>query len=150
MAPEEGHRALRPIGLRLTGAHPVQGGEVPHEQRDVTWPLPQRRQRNRNDVETKEEILAERPLMDAAGEVFVRGRDDPHVDANRLSSADSFDLLCLDRSQQLGLRLGSEVADLVQQQGSCMRELEATDAPIRRASERSLLVAKHLALDEIA
>ena len=45
---------------------------------------------------------------------------------------------------------GAEVADLVEKQRAGVRELEPSDAAVRRAGERALLVPEHLALDEIA
>ena len=41
-------------------------------------------------------------------------------------------------------------ADLVEEQRPRVRELEPSDAPLRRARERSLLVPEHLALHEVA
>jgi hypothetical protein len=67
-----------------------------------------------------------------------------------LSTADTLDLLCFDRPQQFGLRLGTEVSDFVEQKGSGVGELEASNAAIGRSGERPLLMAEHLALDEIA
>ena len=54
--------------------------EVLDEQRDVEWPLPQRRNVEVDDVETPVEVLAEAPLLDLLLEVAVGGGDDPQVD----------------------------------------------------------------------
>src|SRR6185437_12512171 len=64
--------------------------------------------------------------------------------------ADSLDLLCLDRAQQLGLRLWTEITDFIQKQRAAVGELEPADAAVGRASERAALVAEHLALHQIA
>ena len=73
---------------------------------------------DRNHVQPEEQVLAERAVGDRAREILVRRRDDAHVDADRLAAADALDLLRLDRAQQLRLRLGAQVADLVEEAAS--------------------------------
>ena len=74
MASDEIRFCGTPIDLRILG------DEVLDEQRDVLAPLAQRRQRDRDDVDAVEEILAERSRLDRLGEIAVRGGDDAHVD----------------------------------------------------------------------
>ena len=53
--------------------------EVRGEDGDVFAPLAQRRQVQRHDVETIEEVLTEAPVLDLMFEVAVRGGDQPYV-----------------------------------------------------------------------
>ena len=54
-------------------------GEMAGDQRDVARPLAQRRQLDREDLQTVEEIGAELPRRDHRGEIPVRRRDQPDV-----------------------------------------------------------------------
>ena len=138
-------------GHRLTRPHAVQRGEVPHERRNVARSLAQRRDRDRNHVEPKQQIVAKRAVgrRPAPRSLFV-------ADTMRTSTRIGFPpptrsiSLRLDGAEQLGLRLGAEVADFVEKERAAVRELEPPDAPVGRAGERAALVAEHLALHQIA
>src|SRR5947207_5110441 len=104
----------------------------------VARPLAKRRNRNRNDVQTKEEIFAERALVHASSEILVRRRKDAHIDSNRLSSTDALDLFSLDRPEQLRLCFRSQVADLVEQQRARGGQLDSSHASIGRPWDRTL------------
>src|SRR5205823_9366312 len=118
--------------------------KMPHERRNVARTLAQWRHGHRDDVEPEEKILPESSFRGGARQILVRRGDDADVDANRLASADTLDLLRLDRAQQLRLCLGAEVADLVEKERPGMGELESSDAPIGRPGKRALLVTEHL------
>ena len=127
----------------------MQRGEVSHERGDVARTVAQWRHGQRNDVQPEEQIVAKRSLGDRAREILVRCCDDSHVHADRFPAAHAFDLLRLDGAQQLRLRLGSEIAHLVEKQRTRVRQLESADALVGRAGERALLVPEHFALDEV-
>src|SRR5690348_11051380 len=127
----------------------MQRRKVCDQRRDIAWSLAQRRYGNRNDVETKQQIVAERTVGDGVREIFVRRRDDADVDAYCLAAAHALDLTRFDGAQQLGLRFGAQVRDFIEEERAAMRELESSDATIGRPGERATLVPEHLALDEI-
>ncbi len=116
---------------------------MPHERRDVVRTLAKRRYRERDDVEPEVQILPERAVGNRAREILVRGREDANIDADRLAATDSLDLARLDRPQKLRLRLGAEVADLVEQQRTTVGQLEASDPTLGRSGERTALVTEH-------
>ena len=93
--------------------------------RQVVEPIAQRRQVDREDVEPVVEVLAELALRDQRLEVAVGGRDDADVDLDRLGAADALELALLQHAQQLDLHLQRQVADLVEEQGAAVGELEA-------------------------
>ena len=66
--------------------------EVLDEQRDVLAPIAQRRQRDRDDVEPVEQVLAELAVRDRLLQVAVGRGDDPDVDLDRLGAADAAEL----------------------------------------------------------
>ena len=78
----------------------------------------------------------------------MRGGDDPHVDLARLRRPDALELAFLQHAQQLGLHVGGQVADLVEEQRAAVGQLEAALARRHRAGERAALVPEQLALDQ--
>jgi len=54
----------------------------------------------------------------------------------------------LDNTQKLRLGVEGQFANLVEEEGSTVGELEAAHPPLQRTSECSLLVAEELALDQ--
>jgi hypothetical protein len=60
----------------------------------------------------------------------------------------ALDLALLEHAQELGLKRGLQVADLVEKEGPAVGELEAPGLRLGRASEGALFVAEQLALDQ--
>jgi len=90
-------------GLLVRPAIPLQ--EELREQKDVTGARAQRRDRNRDDVDAIEQILAEPLLLDLGLEIAVRRGDDARFERNFLVAADGADLALLEDAQQLDLHL---------------------------------------------
>ena len=63
---------------------------------------------------------------------------------------DPLELALLQHAEQRDLGLDGQVADLVEEDGAAVGQLEATEAPLRRPGERALLVAEQLRRDELA
>jgi len=78
----------------------------------------------------------------------VRRGDDSGVHADGLRITEPLDLPFFEHPQQFDLRIGRQIADLVEKDGGSIRELEAPDLPIRRARERPFLPAEQLALEQ--
>src|SRR5690606_16165202 len=114
------------------------GEEVAREQVDVVLALAQRRQLQAHHREAVEEVLAEPPGADLLLEVAVRGGDDAHVDLDRLDAAHALDLALLEHAQQLRLEIELELAELVEEDGAAVGELEDPLARRDRARERAL------------
>ena len=77
------------------------------------------------------------------------GGQNPNVDLFRSRAAHGLEPFLLEDPQQPRLKLGRELTDLVEEQGSAVGEREPTLALARRAGEGALLVAEELALDQI-
>ena len=73
-----------------------------------------------------------------------------HVDAHRLGGADRQHLALLQRAQQLGLQLGRQVADLVEEQRAAIGGAEQPRLRLVGAGERALDVSEELALDQLS
>ena len=125
------------------------GHEMLGQQRDVAWPVAQRRHGDRDDVQPEVEVLAESRGADLGRQILVGRGQHAHVHPHACCPADRLDDLLLQRAQDLGLRLQAHVADLVEKQRAAVGELELA-APIRGgAGERPLDVAEQLALDQL-
>src|SRR5690606_19993060 len=81
-------------------------------------------------------------------EIAVRRRDQAHVDALGLGTADALEFGFLDRAEQLDLDLEGDLRDFVQEQGTAVRELEATGTARDGARKGATFVTEELALDE--
>ena len=122
--------------------------EVLHERRDVLSPLAQRRHRDREDVEPVPEVLAEAAGLHLLVQAAVGGGHEAHVGLERRGPADALELPVLDHPQELGLQLEGQLADLVEEEGAAVGDLEAALALGDGPGESALLVAEELALDE--
>ena len=94
------------------------------------------------------QVLAERAGRDGLLQGGVGGRDQAHVDLDRLRAAQPLELALLQDPQQLDLGRRVQVADLVQEQRAPLGELESPLLARLGAGERAPLVAEQLRLDE--
>ena len=122
--------------------------QVLREQRDVVAPLAQRRERDREDIQSIVEIVPESILPDFVRQITIGGGNDPHVDVHRARAAQSLELSLLQNAQQLWLQLDRKVADFVQEQRPSMSELEPPGLARMRSRERAALASEQLALDQ--
>ena len=120
-----------------------------NEERHVLHPLAERGQHDRDDVQPVVEILPEAAALHLALEVLVGRGDDADVHPDGAVAADALELALLQHAQDLGLRLEAHVADLVEQEGSAVGDLELAFARRRRAGEGPLLVAEELGFEEL-
>src|SRR5262245_36549331 len=142
------HRLLRdrvdPFPQRLR--HLVD--ELPGQPRNVLDRNGKRRHDDWEDVETVEQILAERSVGDGFLEIPMSRCDDPDVHVNRLRAAEPLDHPLLQHAQQLHLDLRRELADLVEEERRMIGQLEATDLTGDGPRVRAALVPEELAFDE--
>ncbi len=111
---------------------------------DVAGPLAQGREVDGEHAEPVEEVLAEPPLGHSPAQVRVGGGHEAHIHLPGLLGAEGIDLLLLDGPQQLGLEVQGQVADLVQEEGAAVRQLEPAFTGRCRAAEGALHVAEEL------
>src|SRR5690606_36828610 len=78
----------------------------------------------------------------------IRRRDDPHVDLAHVAAADAEHLAFLQHAQELGLELGTDLADLVEEERAAVGALEAAGAARHRTGERAALVTEELAIEQ--
>ena len=120
------------------------------ERRNLLAALAQRRQPQADDVEAVEEVLAEAPVGDERLEIGVGGGDDADVDLDRLRLAEAVDLVGLEEAEELGLQLGADLGDLVEEEGAAGGGADDALEGVVGAGERPLAVAEQLALEHLA
>ena len=103
---------------------------------------------SRVPISISRQVEAEGALLDGLLEVAVRGRDDADVELDLLGAADAVKDALLEDAQELGLHVGRDLADLVEEQRTAASALEDTDVTAERATECALLVAEELTLEE--
>src|SRR3546814_8246458 len=118
------------------------------ERGEVAAPVAQRRQRDRNDVEAVEKILAKPAIGDERPHVAVRRGDDAHVSAQRLLAADGRILIALQHAEQPRLRIDRPIADFVEKERAARSLLEKTSIAAVRAGKRALFVPEQLRSSE--
>ena len=141
-------RLARDAGHRLVHLLGVLREEVLGEQRDVLAPLAQRRQHDRDDVEAVVQVLAEPALGDGLGQVLVGGGDDPDVGLQFLEAADAAEAPLLQHAQQLHLHHRAHLADLVEEDGALLGDLEQPLLVAVGAGEGAAHVAEQLRLEQ--
>ena len=117
------------------------------QHRNVRLARPQRRQLEAHHVETVVEIGAKIAGVRQGLEVGLAGGDDAAIHRDRLVAAESLHHPLLQHPQQLHLKLGRHVLDLVEKQRAATRELDLADAPLARTGKGARLMAEDLALE---
>ena len=126
VALEDVHRLLIDGANRLAVAGVELVEECLHEERDVLASVAQRRQLDGEDVEPV--VTGPRAACrccTASGGIDVGGGDHAHVNGLFLPSAEAPERPLLQHAQQLDLRRGHHLGDLVEEQRAAMRQLEA-------------------------
>src|SRR5688500_2721887 len=118
------------------------------EEGDIVAPITQRRDERFDDREPVVEVLAKLTRGDAGAKVAVRGRDDAHVDVQPIRSADAPNLPGLEGAEELRLKLGRQLAQLVDEERAAVRLLEDARVRLHRPREGSLHVAEELGLEQ--
>ena len=120
-----------------------------HQRGNVGETIAQRWHPQHVHIEPIIEVLAEATLGDFLLEIAVRRGHDARVHVDRLVAAQARDFPFFEHTQQLGLRRGRQIADLIQEQRPPARRLERALARRVGAGERAALVAEQLALDKL-
>src|SRR5262245_46426676 len=114
----------------------------------VLEPVAQRRDRDRKHVETVIEIAPERPVFDHALEVAIGGRYDPYIDLLSPGAAKPFEFALLQDTQELGLHLPGDVADLVEEERAPVRQFQPARPARSRPGESAPLVSEQFAFEQ--
>src|SRR5207249_1525812 len=117
-------------------------------QRDAFFSLAQRRQRDGDDVDTVEEVLAEVAVADRLAEVAVRGCEDADVHLRLHVRSDAPDDAVLQHAQELDLHRRRGLADLVEEDRAAVGLVEQAALLADGPGERAALVPEELGLEQ--
>src|SRR5579883_875526 len=139
----------RDRGLRQAPTRGIAGQQMAGQRGDVGLALAQGGQEDLERVEPEEEVFAELLVGDHLAEVAIGGTEDADVDPERLILADPADFPRFEEAEQLHLDAPVELADLVEEQGAPVGDLEKSLAVVIGAGEGPLAMAEELALNEV-
>jgi len=122
--------------------------EVLGDQLGVAVAVAQRRQPDREHGEAVHQVLAQDAVAGGRVRIAVGRRDDAHVGPHLAVTADAHDAPGLEHAQQAHLHLRRHLGDLVEEQRTAGRALEAPCMLTVGAGEAALLVAEQLGLDQ--
>ena len=114
---------------------------------DVLLALSQRRQLDLDALQPVIEILAEPAFLNELLQVLMRGRHQTHVHGDRPPAAHPGHLALLEHPQQPHLKAGLHVADLVQEEGAAVGQLELARARLH-SGRHTALDAEQLAFEQ--
>ena len=109
----------------------------------------QRRKGELDDVQAKQQVVAELSGGDGGVEVAVGRRDQPDVGAARAVLTDAFVAPFLEEAQQFRLEQERKVADLVEEQRPSLGRGDLSLGVGDRAGERAARVAEELAFEQV-
>src|SRR5579864_3236394 len=98
--------------------------EVLGKQRDVFAAFPQCRQANFDDIQAVIQILAESSLLDFPQQILIGGCDHAHLDFDFLTSSHTIESSLLQDPQQIRLKLGRDVANLIEENRAAVRQFK--------------------------
>jgi hypothetical protein len=120
--------------------------EMGDDERDVLASLTERRNVDRQDVQSVEEIFPEAMVGDLLHQVPIGGGDQPYIDVDRPGASDALEFMLLQHPQQFDLRIQGQISDFVEKERALVSQLEASYATDHRAGERATFVAEELTL----
>ena len=95
-------------------------------------------------IESVIEVLSKRSVRDHFFQIFVGGGNDSDIGLDRRVSADTFELLLLEKTERLGLRRGGHIADLIQKDRAAVDLFELADASLVGSCKSSFFMPKQL------
>ena len=151
--PRRRQQALEHLGGTLGRAPGERRLQVAQEAGDQRQPilaraLAHRRQVQRHHAEPVEEVFAEPAGVHVARQIVVRGGDGAHVHRDLPCPPQPPERLGLEDFEQLGLQLGGEVPDLVEEDRSAVRDLEQPLLALLGVGEGALLMAEQLRFEK--
>src|SRR5690606_15170425 len=95
------------------------------------------------------QIFAELADLHHGAEVAIGGRYPTHVGLHRAGAPDALEAPLLQHPEQLGLQLGLQLTDFVEEKRALCREFDAPAARGSGPGERTLLVTEQLTFEQI-
>src|SRR5271166_3483128 len=119
-----------------------------YQQRNVLSSLPKRRDLNRKHVQSIKQVFAKLAFANHRGKIPVGGGDDSHIDMDRSGAPQTFELLLLNGTQQLGLQFQADVTDFIEKKRTMIGEFESAFLLHQGPGESSFLVSKQFTFQQ--
>jgi hypothetical protein len=119
------------------------------QRRDVVHAVAERREVDRADVQSVEEVVPEFAVSHRGRKIGVCRRHDPHVHRLGFHAADRDHLLAFQHAEQLRLHGQRDVGEFVEEDGAAVGEREQPVARAVGSRERPFGVPEQFALDEV-
>src|ERR1700730_1427426 len=123
-------------------------GKITHQRGNVFGALPQRGNGKGKNIQAVKEIAAEFPVLDHAGKVAVRGGHQPNVDTSSTRATESFKFLLLQNAQELRLKLGRNVCDLIEKERTLVRQLKSPELLSDSTGKGASFVSEELGFEQ--
>src|SRR3989442_7086434 len=114
----------------------------------IIFSLPKRRKNNFDNGESEVKIRTKTSFLYGPSHVPMRCSNDPAIHRNCFSSADSFDSLFLEESQNLYLKRGGQVSNFIKKECATLGIVYLAPAMRDGTRECSLFVTEQLAFQE--
>src|SRR5476649_1498001 len=108
---------------------------VPGQQFNVLATRPQRRLLDLQHAQAVVEVRAKPAFDHGSLHIYVRSRDNAHINGGGLMTTQAFDLAFLKETQQARLALQRQVAYLIEEQRAAVRGFNAPDLALIRTGE---------------
>src|ERR1700704_4322282 len=123
--------------------------KCPHEERQVFLPRTKGRHGQRDDVQTKIEIVPKLPLGDQRREILVCRGDQADIRFQRLISTHSLERALAEHSQNLYLGFFVDFPDFIEKERAACRLLETAGPAFKGPGKRPSFMSKKLALKKL-
>lgn len=130
----------------IKGVEP--GQEIVGQDWDVFFAFPQGRQKDREDIQSVEQVSSKDPLITELLEVMVGGGNDPDIRLDLLLSSHPLKGALLKNLQEFGLAGQADGPYLIKKEGSVSGHLEFPQVSLVGSGEGTPLVAEEFTLQE--
>ena len=103
---------------------------------------------NTDDIQAEVEIFTESTIAEGGFQIAIGGGDHPHIDLHPFVAAHAANFFFLQHAQQLGLHLGGQLANLIQEDGAAIGCLKQAFVALDGPGKSAFLIPEELALNE--
>src|SRR5437879_137596 len=114
------------------------------QHQDVGFSLAKRRQKDGENIEAVEEILAKFTFCDGVLEILVGRCNQADIHLDRLITAKPFEFALLQDAEEFDLCLGRQIADLIEKKGTAVGHFKPAFLSRRRSGKSTLFVTEKL------
>ena len=118
--------------------------EIFQQRQNIIPSLPKGWHLDREHVEPVKEVGTKSSICGGGFEIAIGCRNHPNIDLDGLFASHPLKFPLLQHSQECHLGIRGQLTDFIEENGSAVRQLKTAQPALRRAGERSFLVAKQL------